>query len=200
MIKETRKNRPILVETLRIDRGKIQNIDFHNDRMNRARRDLYFLSDSIDLREIIVLVPKGTHRCRVIYNDHVLRIHYLPPVEKIRKSFRFVNADIEYRYKYLDREHIEKLLTAKGVSDDILIVRNGLLTDASSSNIAFFHNNQWITPAIPLLEGTTRQRYLEAGKLRAADITPGKAAKCEKMALMNAIIDFEIIENPLFTR
>jgi len=195
-----KENRPILIETLCIDHGEIQNIDFHNDRMNRARRDLYFLYDSIDLREIIVLVPKGTHRCRVIYNDHVHRIHYLPPVKKIRKSFRFVSADIDYRYKYLDRRNIEKLLKVKGGSDDILIVRNGLLTDASSSNIAFFYNNQWITPAAPLLEGTTRQRYLKAGKLRVADITPGKAEKCEKMALMNAMIDFEVIENPLFSR
>ncbi len=200
MRKKIQNNNPILVETLRIDRGEIQNIDFHNGRMNRARRDLYFLSDSIDLRDIIVLVPGGTHRCRVIYSDRVHRIHYLPTVKQIRKTFRFVTSDIDYPYKYLDRRDIEKLFRTKGASDDILIVQNGLLTDASSSNIAFLYHDHWITPATPLLEGTTRQRYLEAGMLRAGDITPGNAEKCKKMALMNAMIDFEIIENPFFTR
>jgi len=190
--------KPLLVETLLIEKGVLQNIEYHNRRMNRARLDIFFLSETIDLRDIIVHVPGGTHRCRVIYGETIDRVHYLPRITPKRHSFRFVAGDLNYRYKYLDRSAINRLLEKKKSCDDIIIVRNGLVTDASSSNVAFFFEGKWVTPAAPLLEGTTRERYLREGLITAGEVTPRLAGRCEKMALLNAMIDFQVIDNPLF--
>ena len=43
---------------------------------------------------------------------------------------------IDYTYKSAHREELNALYAQKGMADDILIVRNGYLTDTSISNIA----------------------------------------------------------------
>ena len=63
-----------------------------------------------------------------------------------------------------------EMLDKKGDCDDILIIRNGLITDMSYANVAFFDGTQWLTPRIPLLAGTCRERLLETGPIREADI------------------------------
>ena len=47
-----------------------------------------------------------------------------------------------------------------------MIFKNSLLTDSSIANIAIFYNNQWLTPTLPLLKGTTRDRYLNNNILK----------------------------------
>ncbi len=192
------KGKNLLVESLLISKNLVHNIDYHNRRMNRSMKELYGIDDFIDLKEIITIIPEGLHKCRVIYSDRIHEIHYLPCHVISRKSFRFIESNISYRHKYVNREKINSLLAKKGEAEDVIIVKNGLVTDASSSNVAFFDGSSWITPASPLLPGTTRQRYLDSGLLTEKDITVNEAEKFKKMALLNAIIDFQIIENPRF--
>jgi 4-amino-4-deoxychorismate lyase len=40
--------------------------------------------------------------------------------------------------------------------DDIIIVRNGFVTDASYANLIFRKGDEWFTPATFLLAGTMR--------------------------------------------
>ena len=100
-----------------------------------------------------------------------------------------------YEFKYLDRTQINQLIASKGAADDILIIKNGLVTDTSIANVAFWQQNKWLTPATPLLKGTTRQRLLSAGCIEAADIKLTDLNTFTKMALMNALMDFTILEN-----
>ena len=85
-------------------------------------------------------------------------------------SFKIIHADIEYPLKYEDRHEINHLFGQKGDADEIIIIKNGLVTDTSIANLAFFDKGQWITPAQPLLNGTTRQRLLDENKIICADI------------------------------
>ena len=43
--------------------------------------------------------------------------------------------------------------------------------------------------------GTTRQRYIDNGKLKERDIDIKTFLKAEKFVLMNAMIDFDVIED-----
>ena len=54
--------------------------------------------------------------------------------------------------------------------DDILIVKNGLLTDTSIANIALYDGNDWYTPLHPLLKGTKRAELLDKGVLKEKEI------------------------------
>ncbi len=51
--------------------------------------------------------------------------------------------------------------------DDILIIRDGLLTDTSICNVALWNGTSWITPARPLFSGTMRAYLLDKGLVQA---------------------------------
>jgi len=70
---------------------------------------------------------------------------------------------LDYQYKYFNRSHFEKLIEQKEECDDIIIIKNGFLTDSSMANLIFFDGKNWFTPKIPLLQGTCRERLLDEG-------------------------------------
>jgi 4-amino-4-deoxychorismate lyase len=74
-----------------------------------------------------------------------------------------------------------------------LIIKNELVTDTSIANIAFFDGEKWLTPKKPLLKGTTRARLLENGEIFEADIDVHTLKNYTQVALLNAMIDFDII-------
>ena len=66
---------------------------------------------------------------------------------------------MNYDLKYFDRKIFDDL--KKNIkADDILIIKNGFITDTSIANILFFDGKKWITPKKPLLKGTVRERLL----------------------------------------
>jgi 4-amino-4-deoxychorismate lyase len=80
------------------------------------------------------------------------------------------------------------LFTQRQNHDDILIVKNGLITDTSYSNVAFFDGQLWFTPHQPLLPGTARARLLHEGCLQEAKITLTDLHRFEKCSLINAML------------
>ena len=86
----------------------------------------------------------------------------------------------------------------RGKADEIIIVRAGKLTDTSIANIALLIDGAWLTPASPLLPGTTRERLLEEKLLVQADITPADLGRCQGFAVCNAMVGFQVISEPLF--
>lgn len=79
-----------------------------------------------------------------------------------------------------------------------MIIKNGLISDTTIANIAIYLDGIWITPKKPLLKGTTRDRYLKEGKLIEKDIS-AEDLKASKIALMNAMIDFDILNDYSFS-
>ena len=73
-------------------------------------------------------------------------------------------------YRLFFQEHRQKKLNSlfqiRQDKDDILIVKNGLLTDTSIANIALYDGNDWYTPLHPLLKGTKRAELLDKGVLK----------------------------------
>ena len=72
--------------------------------------------------------------------------------------------------KLRQRGKLNELFAKKGSCDDVIIVRNGLITDSSYANLIFFDGREWITPKVPLLEGTCRARLLASGKIKTGNI------------------------------
>lgn len=184
-----------LFETIRIARGRLRHAAYHNARMNGSRRALFGSADPIDLNEAITL-PAGTGdvvmRCRVDYGEGIDGISITPYVRKNVDTLRLVDGDgLEYAHKYSDRSAIDRLLAGAG-TDDILIVRGGLVTDASYANVAFSDGGGWLTPASPLLAGTTRARLLDEGLLRAAEIRADRIGEYGAVVLMNAMLGIDL--------
>ena len=75
--------------------------------------------------------------------------------------------------------------------DDIIIVKNGLVTDSFAANLLFFNGKDWVTPTTPLLKGTKRQLLLDRGIIIEKEIMEEDVFGFQKVGLINAMIDFE---------
>jgi len=180
-----------LVESLKIMDGTVYNVPFHNRRINMSRRELFGRIDDIDLNEMVQVTAEcrsGLFKCRVLYRETIEEIEILPYTRRKIESLKLVYCDdIDYSYKYEDRSFIQALLERRDGCDDILIVKNGFLTDASSANIVFFEGGRMVTPSTPLLRGTARERMLEEGFLAEEPLRPGDLGRFQKAALINAM-------------
>ena len=187
----------LLFETIKVEDGRVENIEWHNRRCNKTREKLFSTLDRVDLREYIQAPSKGLFRCRITYRTQVESVEFFPYQPKEIQHFKIVESEMEYPFKYNNREEINHLLqnTIKDAYGEIIIEKRGLLTDTSIANIALYDGQSWFTPKQPLLEGTTRARLLEKGFLREKDIERGQIKHFSHFALMNAMIGFQIQKN-----
>lgn len=184
------------IETIRIEHGAIQNLSYHNQRMNATRKALFGPDTLIDLADSIQ--PDNClqrTKCRIEYNKDILMVDYAPYQIRPVHSLRLLSCDaIDYPYKSTNRSALNALFADRGEADDILIIRNGLLTDTSICNIALWNGETWVTPAMPLLPGTMRASLLNAGKIIPSDIRPEDLPDYSRIRLFNAMIGFGEVE------
>jgi len=190
----------LFFETIRIENGNIYNLHRHNLRFNRTRK--HFFPDAEALRlESYIRPPssKGLWRCRILYGRNIEKVEYLPYSPRRISSFKLIEADIQYHYKYADREEIDRLFGQKGRCDEILIVdEEGYLRDTSIANIALYDGLRWITPRRPLLEGTMRARLCERELLLEKDVKIKDLKEAVGFAVINAMVGFRRIDRPRF--
>ena len=183
----------LLIETIKIVDGQIQNAAYHNRRFNRARKELFSCKDDIDIVEQLKLQSEalnGIHKCTITYNETIVDIKVQPyTIRKIESLKLIVDDAIDYSYKYADRESLNKLLAQRGACDEILIIKNGLITDTSFSNIAFFDDEKWVTPSKPLLKGTKREKLIDEELIEQAEIKVSDLNKFNKVSLINAMLE-----------
>ena len=189
------------IETIRLQEGVLWNLSYHQARFERTRSRELGLSSHPRLEEIIQVpdgLEKGCLKCRVLYGEEIERIEYEPHIRRRIYSLKLVYSDkIHYASKYADRSELEKLYAERGSCDDILIVKEGCLSDSFYANTAFWDGTAWITPDTPLLEGTMRASLLEQGLLREARIRKEDLGRYPKVRLINALNDLQ--EGPEIT-
>jgi len=183
-----------LLETIKIIGGEPQNLSLHDERMNRARRELFGNNDLLKLSDYIK-VPNADKdsitRCRVIYAISINSIEFSPYIPANIMTLKIVEAGtLVYNYKYLDRSRLNALLD-KRAADDILIIRNRCVTDASFANIVFTDGERWITPDTPLLHGTMRELLLRKGVIKMDRITINDLSLFTHFKLINAMLGFD---------
>jgi len=187
-----------IVETIRIENGKFESLRFHNARFNRTRRELFGIHDELNLSNIIVIpdnASEGIHKCRIIYNDSILRIEIAPYHFRKIRTLKVIHSDtIQYPYKFEDRSELGNLL--KEISeDDIIIVKNGFVTDASYANVAFFDGRSWFTPDTCLLPGTRREQLIEEGTIQPVKISIDDMQQYVCCKLINSMMTWD--ESPV---
>lgn len=188
---------PLLLETIKIVAGEISNLPYHQRRCNRSRRILFNTSEPLNLACHITDIPvKGIYRCRILYDTLLQRIEYLPYTPKEIHRLKVVASEIDYPHKYADRASLSRLLQPHSNIDEVIIEKEGLLTDTTIANIAFYGNGRWYTPETPLLEGTMRAQLLEKGVLQKRLIRKEDLHHYSHIALMNAMTGFKILKSP----
>lgn len=190
-------NKDLLIETIRIQDGRVRHIDYHNTRCNHSRKLLFASNDALNLRSHIITnrVTSSVTKCRITYNDKVQKVEYEAYQIRPISSLKLIEiGDYSYVHKYADRNRLKSFFDKREKHDDILMTKFGILTDTFYANIALFRDGQWYTPESPLLQGTMRSYLIERGKILPVNIHVDELKKFESIRLFNAMIPFGELE------
>lgn len=192
----------LFVETIRLENGIALNLGRHQERMRRTMT--HFFGAGCAVPEIDGAAKKfrnarGTCKLRIVYGREGItaatcEAYNMRPVGSLRLV---EDNDIEYAYKSADRGSLDRLFALRNGCDGVLIVKNGLLTDTSYTNIALYDGQKWYTPTLPLLPGTMRAALLDKNLMECRDITPQNLKSYTQIALFNSMIDFGKIILPV---
>ncbi|HNQ67981.1 MAG TPA: aminotransferase class IV [Bacteroidales bacterium] len=181
----------LFFETIKIVDGVIQNLEYHQKRVDETINCKYSIDNKHILRNIIIVPEKnsvGVVKCKFEYNLENYKMSFSDYKMIEIHSLKLVKSDtIEYNYKYINRSVIEKLLEKREDCDDIIIVKNNKITDTSFSNLILFDGYKWVTPDSSLLNGTCRRRLLEQGRIEAKPVYMDEIYNYKSLVLINAM-------------
>lgn len=185
----------LFFESIKVLDGEIVLADYHQNRMSKTILNEYGINKSFDLKSTIEIPcdkKKGLYKLKIGYSKY---LEYSDLSQYIIKNHKkvllFENNDIEYDYKYSNREMLDFPLTQNLDCDDVIFIKNKVLTDANYSNIILYDGQNWFTPATHLLNGVKRQFLLETSQLQEKKILFSDLASFQKIAFINAMRDFE---------
>ena len=183
----------LLLESISLRDGVVERLPYHQQRMDEAVQQLYQLAAPRLWPELnkLDLPVSGHYKIRVTFEKTILDIEIIPYHKKQINSLQVLFSDtIDYSLKYTRRKELDKLYQQRGSADDILIIKNGLVTDTYYCNILFHDGREWITPLQPLLKGTMRQYLINTGAIRTTDISVTDLYQFKKAKLINALFGF----------
>ncbi|MGN0028775.1 MAG: aminotransferase class IV [Marinilabiliaceae bacterium] len=185
------------VETIRVSGGVANNLNYHQVRMD-ATVAHFFPNVAFPPLEQIAdrFHPLGLNKLRVVYGPQGIECTECEPYSlRTIRSLKIVDGgEIDYSYKSTDRSQLDSLKALCDGCDDVVIIRRGLVTDTSFTNIAIFDGNSWLTPEYPLLKGTRRASLLDMGKVAESPVTVRDLLAAKRIRLFNSMIEFGDIE------
>ena len=183
---------PMFIETIRIQDGHVCHLSDHTDRMRRTADHFGFTAPTLPT-DLASLVPDelrtGTVRCRVVY-DHTLREVTFTPYRRrhIERLFAVDAGTTTYAFKYADRAPLARPDVPLEASDELLFVREGLLTDTSYTNLVLRRGRELVTPDTFLLDGTCRRRLLREGVVHTEPVRLHDLPTYDELLLVNAMM------------
>jgi len=183
----------LFFETIQVSEGKILHAEWHTKRMKRTIEHFFGCPCDSKTHDISALLgnvpfPDGLMKCRVLYSSVIEDIEFMPYIRPQPERFRLIECnEIDYSFKFADRADIDELFGKRGNADEIIIVRNGCITDTSIANLVFFDGQNLFTPDTPLLRGTHRERLLHERKIVEKRITTKNISEFKSFYPINAM-------------
>ena len=181
-------------ETIRYVNGVLENVSYHQARINRTVSALggktYIQLDKIQLvhdseKDIV-------YKIKCLYN--LEGAYHIEKAVYHKKTIQTVSihqaALEEYQYKYTNRNWLNDALKNAG-TDEMIILQNNMIKDGNYANLVFFNGSEWHTPLYPLLLGTHRARLIDQNKIIEKDITISDLSSYTKLKFINAMMLWE---------
>jgi 4-amino-4-deoxychorismate lyase len=186
----------LCIETIAVKNRQFKNIEYHEARLNKTRKELWGYSDYWKLEELINIpnnVSHDLHKCRLAYGEKIDNIRWEPYTPRTIRKIRIVHHNtVDYSFKYDQRPQLNDLYAQRGDADEILIIKKGMVTDSFYCNVAFLDGEDWYTPKTYLLPGTQRALLLDSGVIREADISEKDIQKFSHIKLFNAMLGWDL--------
>lgn len=181
-------------EVIKICNGKIFNLPAHIERMNFTLQSFFgsTIPFSLNDEHIPLEFREGLVKCRIVYSLENLEIEYSHYIFREINSLKIIHDNsINYSFKYAERRAFDRLMAQKENCDDILVVKNGLVTDTSFTNVVFESDKGLFTPSTYLLPGTKRQTLLKERVIKEKVIRIEDIEDYRKLYLINAMMGIE---------
>ncbi|HZJ79358.1 MAG TPA: aminotransferase class IV [Dysgonamonadaceae bacterium] len=148
----------LFIEVIKVENGVFVNPQPHIERIFRTTLHFFAKPLSVELYNDIIpahLHAVGIVKCRIVYGSEIVSIDFEPYKMRSIQSLSMVEHNtINYKYKYLNRDMINKLRAQHSETDEILIIKNSKVTDTSFTNVVFRDTmGKLYTPKSPLLAG-----------------------------------------------
>jgi len=184
-----------LIDTICYENGELHRLNLHDERISRSRKELFGSNNKLNISDFIQIpldLINEKVKIRVTYSAEIEKVEYEKYVMRPFHSLKLINGDhIDYSYKYSDRSILNDLFLQRGNADDILIIKDGFITDTSYANIVCLKDGIWFTPSTPLLKGTRRESYLLSAKISSILIRPEDLEHYSEARIINAMISLE---------
>jgi 4-amino-4-deoxychorismate lyase len=195
----------LLFESILVENGELKNLELHRQRMQKSAWELFGLKKKWqEIFDIKIVKNNKKQKCKIFYNSKITSIeieNYTP--KRIIKIIPVIDNELYYKFKYTNRLAIEQYTKNLKQGEEPIFIQQGLITDSSFSNLAFWNGNEWHTPYKTLLNGTRRQFLLNQKMLIEKDIFWNELRNYKKIAFINAMNnigenELQIDENMIF--
>lgn len=195
------KYMPRFIESIKLLDGEYLNLPYHEERMYNTLWQVTGVKPTRTLSQLLDLElrpSRGLYKCRVVYSEDRHYVEYVPYTMKPVGSLKLVKNDaIDYKYKFEDRNELNEMFNQRGACDDVIIAKNGFVTDASYANLLLKFGNDWVTPTTCLFNGVMRQCLLAEGKIQEDEIRVNDLIRFDSVKLINALLGMEGNEVPI---
>ena len=182
------------IESIALNNGVLENLHYHQKRLNTTL-SAFGSTVAISLNTLLnscALPQVGYFKVRLLYSTQgVEELSWSEYTPHVWGEFYIVHTDdLSYNYKSSDRFRLEQL--KEGLGDvEVIIIKEGLVTDTTYSNVIFHRSGEWFTPSNPLLNGTQRDYLLEHGKIKEVSISVEDLTSYDSFKMINAMMPFE---------
>ncbi len=184
------------IESIKLKEGLFCNLEYHQKRVNESLRK-YYPGAEINLFQISIprAFVNGLFKTRIVYSDIIHQIDFIPyKIRSINKLQIIESNDVDYSFKYQNRETLDEIFSKRGLCDDVIISKFGMITDTSYSNIVLYDEKNYYTPKNPLLKGTKRQYLIDNHVIKEKEIYVNQIKEYSKIYLINSMINLGDVE------
>ena len=185
----------LLFESICVLNGRVLNLKWHELRYHSAYSKLFGESPKKSILaglQIPIEFESGKVKLKIIYGQNQKEFSFQHYKTQKIETLKIVHQNkLDYSLKYSERKTLDELFSLKENCDDVLIVKNGEITDTSYGNVIFFDGTNWITPKNPLLKGTCRARLISDQKAREQVIKVEHLKSFKGVKVINAMRDLE---------
>lgn len=181
------------IETIKVEDGLVKNLDLHIERARATAMKFFGVEKEFRFGELLsheeLGQASGIYKLRVIYSMEILSFTFEPYKMREIHTLRPVDGSgVDYSFKHESRGRIEALFEQRGDSDDVLIIKDGFVTDTSYCNFICSDGINFYTPSTPLLKGTKREQLLMEGVIKEQDIRVKDLKKFSEFYIINAML------------
>ncbi len=185
----------LFIESILYENGQFPLLDYHIERMRKTLNsfDLPLPPDLDSHLRPPRSLSGDRYKTRIVYHQTIKKVDWIRYRKANPQKVRLVDAgDFDYSLKYADRSFFSGQLEKWPEFQDLIFVKNGLITDSTYCNILVKRDGNWFTPEKPLLKGVRRKYLLDKKVIKTASITPADLLKrAEEIRLVNALMPFD---------